>query len=522
MVRFVSASEAAALLRGGMTVGIGGFGAYACPDGLLTALAQRFHESREPRGLTLVTGITPGPSRKSSQGLALLKEPGLIDTMITGHLANAPEIAAMVGADEIAGYALPLGVVMHLFRAIAGKKPGVLTHVGLGTYADPRQEGCRANQRARMQGREIVSLIQTGEQEALLYHAFPLDACLIRATYADEDGSLSLAHEALTDAQLEMAAAVHNQGGIVIVQVEEIVQRGSLPPRSVRVHHSLVDYVVKAASPQLHLQGYASPYYRPDLTGEVRCLTSNAPPMPLDLRKVIARRGAMELRRDALINLGIGIPSGVASVANEEGLASHTTLSLESGPVGGVPLEGMGFAAAMNPETIYNIADTFDLYDGGVLDMAFLGAAEIDESGNVNVSKFGDRCTGPGGFINISQNTPRVYFLGAFTSGGLQVRTGEGSLSILKEGSRKKFVRRVQQITFSAAYACRTGQEVLYITERAVFRLTEDGLVLTEIAPGVDLQQDILDQMEFVPQISPGLRCMDARLFRDAKMGLQL
>ena len=244
--------------------------------------------------------------------------------------------------------------------------------------------------------------------------------------------------------------------------------------------------------------------------------------MPLDLRKVIARRGAMELKRDALINLGIGIPSGVASVANEEGLASHTTLSLESGPVGGVPLEGMGFAAAMNPETIYNIADTFDLYDGGVLDMAFLGAAEIDKSGNVNVSKFGDRCTGPGGFINISQNTPRVYFLGAFTSGGLQVRTGEGSLSILKEGSRKKFVRRVQQITFSAAYACRTGQEVLYITERAVFRLTEDGLVLTEIAPGVDLQQDILDQMEFVPQISPGLRCMDARLFRDAKMGLQL
>lgn len=522
MAHFVSAQEAISLLQNGMTVGIGGFGAYACPDGLLAALAERFAETQKPAGLTVVTGITPGPGQESGQGLARLKAPGLIDTIIAGHLANAPEIAKLVGSDQIAGYVLPLGVVMHLFRAIAGKKPGVLTHVGLGTYADPRQDGCRANNRAKAQGREIVSLIQAGGKESLLYHTFPIDACLIRATYADEDGNLSLAHEALVDAQLEMAAAVHNCGGIVIVQVEEVVQRGSLHPKSVRLHSSLVDYVVKVSEPELHLQGYASSRYRPELTGELRCPTSSAEPMPLTLRKVIARRGAMELKPNVLINLGIGIPSGVGSVANEEGIAHKTTLSLESGPVGGVPLEGMGFAASVNPEAIYNITDTFDLYDGGVLDMTFLGAAEIDAEGNVNVSKFGSRCTGPGGFINISQNTPKVYFMGAFTSGKLKVNIGDGALTILEEGSGKKFIRKVQQITFSAAYARQTGQEVLYITERAVFRLEEKGVTLIEIAPGVDLQRDILDQMEFEPILSPELKQMDPRLFRAAKMGLVL
>ena len=522
MASIISAQQAAELLHSGMTVGVGGFGAYSCPDELLRAVAIRFAESGQPSGLTVVTGITPGPNQDSDLGLAQWKAPGLIGTIIAGHIGNAPEIARLVGRNEIAGYVLPLGVVMHLFRAIAGKKPGVLTHVGLGTYADPRNEGCIGNEKARAQGRKIVSLFQLEEGEALLYHAFPIDACLIRATYADEDGNLSLAHEALVDAQLEMAAAVHNNGGIVIAQVEEVVQRGTLPPKTVRLHRSLVDYVVKATIRDLHWQSYACRDYRPELTGEIRCPTSAAAPMPLTIRKVIARRGALELRPNALINLGIGIPSGVASVANEEGIAGYTTLSLESGPTGGVPLEGLGFAASVNPEAIYNIADTFDLYDGGVLDMTFLGAAEIDADGNVNVSRFGDRCTGPGGFINISQNTPKVCFMGAFTSGKLSTDISDGRLEITAEGTGKKFVKKVQQITFSADYARKTGQEVLYITERAVFRLGDQGLLLTEIAPGIDLQKDILDQMDFLPHIAPDLKEMDRRIFSDEKMGLAL
>lgn len=241
-------------------------------------------------------------------------------------------------------------------------------------------------------------------------------------------------------------------------------------------------------------------------------------PMIMSNRKVIARRCAMELSSDCLINLGIGIPSGIGSVANEEGI--HAMLSLESGPQGGVPLEGLGFAASANPDTIYNLADVFHLYDGGILNMAFLGAAEIDCMGNVNVSKFASRCTGPGGFINISQNTPKVYFVGTFTADGLKEEIRDGKLVILQEGRKKKFLTKVEQITFSGAYAREIKQDIMYITERAVFLLTEHGLLLTEIAPGIDLQKDILNQMEFTPLISPKLKRMDRGIFKNEKMGL--
>ena len=277
----------------------------------------------------------------------------------------------------------------------------------------------------------------------------------------------------------------------MVVQVEDLVQRGTIHPRKVRIHRSLVDYVVKTPSADLHMQNYAGTGYQPALTGEIRCPTDAIAPMSMSIRKVIARRGAMELKPGCMINLGIGIPSGVGSVANEEGIAEQTTLSLESGPIGGVPVEGVGFAGSMNPEVINSICDTFDLYDGGFLDMTFLGAAEIDAQGNVNVSKFGPRCPGPGGFINISQNTPSV-----------------------------NFINKVQQITFSADYARKTGQNVTYMTERAVFKLVKDGIMLTEIAPGVDLERDILAHMEFRPLISPDLKEMDPRIFREEKMGL--
>ena len=285
----------------------------------------------------------------------------------------------------------------------------VTLHVGLGTFADPRVEGCKANQKTRAQGRDIVELVSLDGRDYLAYKTFPIDACFIRATWADEDGSLSMEDEGVGDYAAELAAATHNSGGIVIAQVRGIVSRGSLPPKSVRVHHPMVDYVVVNTDPALHMQSYAA-QLRPELSGQLRRPTDSIPPMPLDNRKLIARRGALELRPDCLINLGIGIPSGVGVVANEEGIAQRITLSLESGPQGGVPVEGAGFGSAVNAEAIYTVADTLELYDGGMLDLSFLGAAEVDCHGNVNVSKFGSRCTGPGGFVNISQNTKRVIF----------------------------------------------------------------------------------------------------------------
>lgn len=522
MAKIITPREAAALIRDGMTVAVGGFGAYCAPDELLDAVARRYAEEGHPRGLTVMTGITPGNFDKvHGMGLSRWKADGLMDTIITAHMGNAPDIAALVGDNRIAGYTLPLGVVMHLYRAMAGKKPGVVTRVGLGTFADPRVEGCKANDRARAQGRDLVSLTEIGGEEYLFYKTTPMDLCIIRGTYADADGNISFAHEAVTDGQLQVASAVHNCGGTVIVQVEGIIASGTISPKQVGIPRKLVDYVVRAR-PEYHMQSYAEPVWRPELTGEIRVPADAIAPLPLTLRKVIARRGALELAPDCLINLGIGIPSGVGSVANEEGVADSVTLSLESGPLGGVPVDGIGFGGSVNAEAILTAPATFDLYDGGVLDMTFLGAAEIDERGNVNVSKFGNRATGPGGFINISQNTRKVCFMLSFTAGDLRETIGGGRLTVDREGDGQKFVKTVRQITFSGDTALKNGQEVLYITERAVFRLTERGVTLTEVAPGIDPEKDIFPRMGFRPAVAEPLKQMDPRLFRAEKMGLTL
>ena len=504
MAKLISAREAAALVRDKSVLAVGGFGAYCGPDALLQALADRHKATASPAGLTIVAGISPGNNSDDPVGMNRIADESMVDTVIAAHLGNARCFARMVAENKIAAYLLPLGVLVHLFRAAAGKKPGVLTRVGLGTYADPEQEGCRINEKAHEKGWNAVQPVVFGGERCLFYPSFSLDICFLRGTYADEDGNISVEHEGLTGAELEIAAAVHNNGGTVVVQVEDIVRRGSIHPRKVRIHGALVDYVVKAPKPELHMQSYAADGYQPALTGETRGVTAELEPMEMGIRKVIARRAAMELRPDCVINLGIGLPSGVGAVANEEGLADQITLSLESGPVGGVPVEGIGFAGSVNPEAILSICDTFDLYDGGFLDMTFLGAAEIDEEGNVNASRFGAFCHGPGGFINISQNAPKVFFMSTFTAGK----------------GKTKFVKKVQQVTFSADYARKSGQEVMYITERAVFRLGKEGLVLTEIASGMDLERDILSQMEFRPLIADQLSYMDERIFRASKMKL--
>ena len=500
-----------------MTVPIGGFGAYVGPDGLLKAVGDRFNETRYPMNITTVSGISPGNNTKDSVGMNRIAKEGLIKAAIAGHFGNPPLLSELAAADRIAAFPVPLGVVVHLFRAIAAGQPGYITNVGLNTYADPRNDGCKINEKARKSDREIVRLMEIDGKEYLFYKAFSIDACLIRGSMADKTGNISLKEDALNNNEREIAEATHNCGGTVICQVDKVVENGSLLGRDVDIHNSIIDYVV-VVPPELSRQGYADNEYHPELSGETTIPTNEIKPMPLSVRKVIARRSAMELTQNCVINLGIGLPSGVGNVANEEGISS--LLSMESGPLGGVPVEGVGFGAAINPEMIIPVSDVFDMYDGGYLDVTFLGGAEIDKNGNVNVSMFGPRCTGPGGFINITQNTPKIYFMATFTAGKTDFEIADGKLKIKKDGSIHKFVEKVQQITFSADYARKSGQEVGYITERAVFKLTDTGIMLTEIAPGVDLEKDILSKMDFTPEIASELKTMDPRLFRPEKMGI--
>ncbi|MCD8120482.1 MAG: 3-oxoacid CoA-transferase [Lachnospiraceae bacterium] len=517
-MKIINSTDVPSIVHAGDTVAVGGFGSYGCPDELLDSIVQSYKANGGPDGLTWVTGIGTGDNTENEIGMNRVSIPGMTKCVIAAHLANCVKLGRTVGRNEIPAYVLPLGVVAHLMRAIASGEPGIASHVGIHTLADPRNDGCCSNQAAKDMGREVVKLINVAGKECLFYPSFPINVAFIRATYADELGNLSFDHEALTGLEFEMAIAAHNSGGIVIAQVEKIVKAGTMKPKQVRVHRKFVDYVV-VAQPEFHHQGYATDVYRPELTGEITVPTSTLEPLPFDMRKVATRRAVMELKPGMIINLGIGMPSGVGAVANEEGI-TDTILSLESGPIGGVPVAGLGFAASVNAESIMALADTFDLYDGGGLDMTCLGAAEIDRMGNVNVSSFNGRCTGPGGFINISQSTPEVIFLFSFTAGKSNITAGEGKLTIHEDGKPLKFVDTVQQVTFSAQYAIETHQKVLYITERAVFELTEGGIMLTEVAPGVDLEKDVLGLMPFKPLISENLKEMDARLFRPERMGI--
>ena len=520
-MKIISAAEAAKLIKDNDVVTFSGFGSYAAPDYIMQAIADRYHEEKSPRNLTTLSGICTGDNSENKVGLNRLSEDGLITTLIAAHYKNPMTLEKSVGENKFAAYTIPLGVMVQLFRSKANRQPGVLTKVGINTYVDPRNDGPAANEKAKEKGLQLVSVQNIENEEYLFYKIPDINVAVVRGSYADEKGNISIVEEGLSDIQFETAVAAHNAGGIVIAQVEKIVKEGTIPAKQVRLHHKMVDYIVVCDDKNYHMQSYANTY-RPEVSGEIKCTVDAIKPLPLSIRKVIARRATMELKKDNVINLGIGIPSGVGSVANEEGLANQLTLSLESGPMGGVPVEGVGFAGSVNAEMIANIADILDFYDGGGLDMAVLGMAEVDSEGNVNVSKFNGRCAGPGGFIDITQNTHKVCFVGSFTAGKSQIEVGDGTLNIVEDGKGKKFVEHVQQITFSAKYARETNQEIYYITERAVFKMTDTGIALIEVAPGVDVEKDILANMEFKPQIAENIKIMDERLFKEEKMGLTL
>jgi propionate CoA-transferase len=397
----------------------------------------------------------------------------------------------------------------------------VITNIGLKTYADPREEACLGNQAARDGDKKVVELIELDGTEYLHYKPVAIDICFIRATTADEGGNLTIEKESIQFDQLEMATATHNNGGIVVAQVERLTQRGTMKPHDVVIPGLLVDYVVVSA-PENHLQCLIDPDYHPEWSGETKMPLDAYTPAALDVRKVCGRRAAFELKPGAHVNLGIGIPDTVADVAAEEGVSDQLSMSVEAGIFGGVPMGGLRITNAQNPEAIISQVSTFDIYDGGGLDLAVLGSAEIDELGNVNVSKFAGRVVGPGGFINISQPSRNVVFVGTFTAGGNKYEIGDGKLKIVQEGRNIKFKKNVEQITFSGVYGAETGKNVLYVTERAVFRLVKGGIELIEYAPGVDVEKDILAHMEFKPLISPDLKEMDPRIFTVGPMGLTI
>jgi propionate CoA-transferase len=513
MDKVISVADAIALIQDGDTVAATGYGGNGIPEDLYVELERRFLETGSPLGLTLL--YPAGQGDVGECGLNRLAYEGLLRRVIGGHFALTPRLERLILDNRVEAYNFPEGVLTHLFRDIAGGRPGTLSRVGIGTFVDPRQEGGKANEAAK---EDLVELVNLGGQETLFYRAFPINVALVRGTTADADGNITMEKESVRLGTLSIAMAARNSGGIVISQVERVAETGSLDARRVRLPGSMVDCVV-VARPENHMQTYGASF-NPALSGELRVPLKEIPQLPLDARKVIARRAAIELLPNSIVNLGVGLPDAIGQVASEERTQDLITLTVDPGVYGGVPLGGNAFGASVNFTANIDHPYQFDFIDGGGLDVACLGFAQCDRLGSVNASRFSGRIAGCGGFINIAANSKTVIFVGTFTAGGFKAEIATGEISILQEGKHSKFVEHLQQVTFNGALSAESGQDVLYVTERAVFKLRPEGLTLVEVAPGIDVERDILSLMPFKPEIAT-FKAMDTRLFRDEPMGLR-
>ncbi len=511
--KVLTAGEAIALIRDNDVVATTGFVQSCIPEALHAALEQRYVDTGAPKGLTLIMCAGAGDSK--GLGTGRLHHEGLLKRVIAANFGRMPKVAEAARNGNIQAYNLPQGIISKLYRSCASGQPGLFSKVGLHTYVDPRLGGGKVNDATT---EDLVKLVEAEGREWLFYKATPIDVALIRATSADTSGNLSMEKEALTLDSLAQAMAAHNNGGIVIAQVERIVEQGSLKPKDVKVPGILVDCVVVADPPDMHRMNYGV-IYDPALSGEVRVPIEGMPKMKLDERKVIARRAAFELPPNGVINLGVGAPDGVAAVANEEKVTPYIVMTTEAGAVGGVLAGGSSFGSSTNADSILDQNQMFDFYHGGGLDLTCLGMAECDAHGNVNTSKFGGRLNGCGGFIDISQNARAVVFVGTFTAGGLDAAIEDGKLTIRKEGKVRKFIQQVEQVTFSGTFAAERSQPVIYVTERCVFQLTPGGLELIEVAPGIEIERDILPHMDFAPVIHKPVT-MNPRIFIDEPMDL--
>jgi propionate CoA-transferase len=509
--KVVTAHEAVQIIRDGDTIAMDGFIGMCAPEEILVELENIFLETGSPKNLSIIIPSTSGDGK--DKGLNRLAHTGLLKRVTAGHFGMIPKVGKLAVDGTIEAYNFPQGVLAGMYVDIASGRPRTISKVGLGSFVDPRIEGGKIGPATKD---DLVEVITFDGEEYLAYKHQPLNVAILRGTTADIDGNITMEKEALVLEVLYAAMAVKNQGGLVIVQVERIADRHTLNPRDVKIPGILVDCVV-VSKPENHFQT-STTFYNPAYSCEFRVPAASITPLILSDRKVIARRAAFELRPNMIVNLGIGMPEGVASVANEEGILDYITLTAEAGTIGGIPAGGLDFGAAVNADCLYGMNSQFDFYDGGGLHLACLGSAQVDETGNVNVSRFGPKLAGCGGFIDISQNTKKIIFTGLFTAGA-EIEVKNGKLKIIQEGKTKKFVKSVEQITFSSLTALRNKNDVLFITERCVFSLTGEGLELIEVAPGIDIEKDILANMDFKPIIkNPQL--MDERIFNDALMDL--